>query len=525
MQFSTKRPRRPTQALNPRRSLRVRLALTFGFLVILLTIGLVVSLEVIVTDSTVDPNRLINQLQRQIWVSGLILTIAFFAIGWIIAGRIVRPLRLIAEAAREQQETGQDHVIPTFPGQDEVASLSRSLNILVASLKTQQKALSEANDLLEQRVAERTRQLATLYDVLEISSDKETLPTLLDRALTRILQESRADVGCIHLIEQDNPQLTMVSHFQMQEPIVAAYSHLCLDLPVVQDTLRQESYLLITDSHAASYNPDLPRLTNQQQTLCLPIRRGGRDLGILTIIAQEKDSFEGEEIALLVSLADQLGIMIENERLRQRAEQLVIVDERNRLARELHDSVTQALYSATLFAEAGQKQARSGNMDKALAFLGDVLDTSRQALKEMRLLVHKLRPSTLEKEGLIHALDHRLKAVEGRAGIEQKLIVNGRETFSAEIEDTLYHIAVEALNNSLKHAQATAVTVTLDQTDTAITLKIGDNGQGFDMATAVSDGGLGLTSMQERVNLHDGSLAIISMPGQGTTVTAVLPNN
>ena len=163
-------------------------------------------------------------------------------------------------------------------------------------------------------------------------------------------------------------------------------------------------------------------------------------------------------------------------------------------------------------------------MDKALAFLGDVLDTSRQALKEMRLLVHKLRPSTLEKEGLIHALDHRLKAVEGRAGIEQKLIVNGRETFSAEIEDTLYHIAVEALNNSLKHAQATAVTVTLDQTDTAITLQIGDNGQGFDMATAVSDGGLGLTSMQERVNLHDGSLAIKSMPGQGTTVTAVLPN-
>ncbi len=511
------------QTLNPRRSLRARMALTFGFLVISLTVGLVVWLEFTAVTETITLNTLIARLEQQIWVSGLVLTIAFVTISWIIAGRISRPLHIVAEAARELHEEGQEHVIPTFSGRDEIASLSRSLNILVANLRTQQKALREANDLLEQRVIERTRQLATLYDVLEISSEKESLTTLLDRALSRILRESRAGVGCIHLIDRDSLQLTMACQFQMREPLVNAYARLPFDHPVVQDTLRQESFWLITNAQAAAYDPELFRTMKQQQALCLPIRGGGRDLGILTVFAKENVFFEGDETTLLSSLADQLGIMIENERLRQQAEQLALVDERNRLARELHDSVTQALYSATLFAEAGQKQARAGNMEKALAHLDDVVETSRQALKEMRLLVHKLRPSTLDKEGLIRALDQRLKAVEERAGIKQNLIVTGSRTFPVKVEETLYHIAVEALNNSLKHARATAVTITIDQTDRDVTLRVTDNGNGFEMETAVSGGGLGLTSMQERVASHGGVLTIDTTLNQGTTVTAVLP--
>ena len=512
------------RALNPRRSLRARMALTFGLLVILLTIGLVVSLEFTVADDAIDPNMLINQLQRQIWVSGLILTLTFIAAGWIIAGRIAQPLRIIAEAARDQRKDGQNRVIPTFPGQDEVASLSRSLNLLVANLRTQQNALREINDRLEQRVAERTSQLAALYDVLEISSGMQELPVLLQRALARVLQTSRAEVGCIHLIDQDGQQMTMAAHFQLSEKVAASYAHIPHDHPIAQETLRQESHLLLSNLQE---EPDISAflpLTNNQQALCLPIRKAERSLGVLTILANGLDFFDDDAIALLSSLADQLGIAIENDRLRQQAEQLAIVNERNRLARELHDSVTQALYSATLFAEAGQKQARAGHMDKALTNLDDVLETSRQALKEMRLLVHKLRPSTLEREGLIHALDQRLKAVEGRAGIKQKLAVSGSRVFSAEIEETLYHIAVEALNNSLKHAQSTAVTVNINQTNTAITLQITDDGQGFEKETAVSSGGLGLTSMQERVKLHGGSLTIESAPNQGTSITAVLPN-
>ena len=515
--------RRLWQTLNPRRSLRARMALTFGLLVILLTIGLVVALEFTVADDAVDPNMLINQLQKQIWVSGLMLTVAIITIGWIIAGRIARPLRIIAEAAHDQRENQQKHVIPTLSGQDEIASLSRSLNILVASLRAQQKALREANERLEQRVIERTSQLATLYEVLEISSGMEALPILLGRALTRIIQASRAGSGFLHLLDQGEQQMQMIAHYNVSQTAVSAYAHLPIDHPVIQETLRQESYLLLSNLQNEPLVSTLFPLTNSQQALCLPIRITNHTLGVLTILANELDFFDTDEIDLLSSLADQLGLVIENARLRQQAEQLVIVDERNRLARELHDSVTQALYSATLFAEAGQKQARAGNMEKASTYLDDMLDTSRQALKEMRLLVHKLRPSTLEKEGLIVALDHRLKAVEGRAGIKQKLVVTGSLSFSAEIEETLYYIAVEALNNSLKHAQATAVSITIDQTNGDVTLQVADNGRGFAWETAVSGGGLGLTSMQERANLQNGTLNIDTIPDRGTTVTATLP--
>ncbi len=513
------------QTLDPRRSLRARIALTFALSVIVSTVALTVSLEIMVANDPLGPNDLIVQLERQIWLSGLVIALIFVAIAWLTAGRIAKPLKIIADVAQELHENGQDHVIPTFPGQDEIASLSRSLNILVASLRTKEKMLREANDRLEQRVAERTNQLATLYDVLEISSDIEELPVLLERALTRVLQASGSSGGCVHLIDRDEQQMTMAAHFQLAATAVTAYTHIPLNHPLVQETLRQESHLLLADLPNDPYLSHMPPLTNSRQALCLPIRKTGRNLGVLTILTSKPDFFADAEddIALLASLADQLGMTIENARLRQQAEQLAVLDERNRLARELHDSVTQALYSATLFAEAGQKQARAGNIEKALAYLDELLDASRQALKEMRLLVHKLRPSTLENEGLIHALDQRLKAVEGRAGIEQALIVNGYQFYSAEMEETLYHITVEALNNALKHARATAVTVTINQTPTAVTLHIADNGQGFDLETAVSAGGLGLTSMQERAAKLGGDLTIETTPGKGAAITAVLP--
>jgi len=510
-------------ALDPWHSLRARMALTFGLVVILLAVVLVVFLELTVVDETTNPTALISNLERLIWIAGLVLSIVFSVSAWFIAGRIIRPLEIMADAAREQLENGREQVIPTFPGQDEIASLSRSLNILVASLRTQQAALRQVNDQLEQRVSQRTRQLATLYDVLEIGSEKDALPALLNRALTRILSESSATTGCIHLIEPDGQQLVMMAHFQMNDQVVATFGHISIDHPVVQNTLHQESYWLMDNAQTATYDPNITRLMDQRNILCLPIRRGGHNQGILSVFAPKPVLFPEDEIDLLASLADQLGIIIENDRLQQQAERLTLVEERNRMARDLHDSVTQALYSATLFAEAGQKQARAGNVEKALTYLDEVLDTSRQALKEIRLLVHKLRPSPLEKEGLLQALDHRLKAVEGRAGIEQKLVVNGSPVLTTEIEEALYHIAVEALNNALKHSQATAVSVSIAQTDSAVTLQVIDNGQGFDMEEAASSGGLGLTSMQERASMLNGTITIDSMRTQGTSVTAVLP--
>lgn len=214
------------------------------------------------------------------------------------------------------------------------------------------------------------------------------------------------------------------------------------------------------------------------------------------------------------------------ESLQGKEKQIAIMEERNRLARELHDSVTQSLYSLTLFAEAGRQLNQQGAYEQASSLFDDVLTTGQQALREMRMLVHKLRPSQLEKEGLVKAIQHRLKAVEGRAGMKHRFDVEGIQNLDADIEDALYFVVQEALNNTLKHAQANAVHITMRQTaEGTLHLTISDDGAGYDLESGLADGGLGLATMRERVEVLGGTISYRSKPGIGTTVTAQIPTN
>jgi signal transduction histidine kinase len=267
------------------------------------------------------------------------------------------------------------------------------------------------------------------------------------------------------------------------------------------------------------------RNTSLDLFIGVPIVANDRVHGVLTVLSDDLARFAAkEEMELLTSVGEQLGVVVENARLRSQAEQLVVLEERNRLARELHDSVTQSLYSVTLFAEAGVNLAQKGEFEQAGALFIDVLETGQQALKEMRLLVHKLRPSILEKEGLVGALQHRLKAVEERAGIGVQLRVDGSLKLTAEIEETLFQVTQEALNNALKHAHAGAVHVLLvGDEQQGVKLKIRDNGRGFDLQSAAEGSGLGLISMRERVQKIGGTINYRSMQGQGTEVEVYLP--
>ena len=152
--------------------------------------------------------------------------------------------------------------------------------------------------------------------------------------------------------------------------------------------------------------------------------------------------------------ADQAAIAIENGRLTQEVERIAVMEERNRLARDLHDSVTQSLYGVSLYAEAAARRLTSGIIRVFEDNLQELRKTALDALKEMRLLIFELRPPLLEKEGLEAALQARLDAVEGRAGLKTELHVGISERLPGNIEEGFYRIAQEALNNVLKHAQA-----------------------------------------------------------------------
>jgi signal transduction histidine kinase len=206
------------------------------------------------------------------------------------------------------------------------------------------------------------------------------------------------------------------------------------------------------------------------------------------------------------------------DNLRQHEREKAIIEERNRLARELHDSVTQSLYGMTLFAEAAARQLDTGLVPPAADNLRKLSQTAKNALEEMRLLIFEMRPPILEEEGLAAALQARLEAVEGRIGLTTQLRLEGEGDLPPGIQEGLYRIALEALNNTLKHAQASCVTISLIQEPKLTVLRIVDDGVGFDFDSAQKSGGLGLIGMKERAEQFGGQLTVKSELGKGTTV-------
>jgi len=260
------------------------------------------------------------------------------------------------------------------------------------------------------------------------------------------------------------------------------------------------------------------RPSQTQSELTVPLKAKGRVIGVLDVQSDVLDAFDASDLLVIQSLANQAAIAIDNARLYEQAQRLAVVEERQRLARELHDSVTQALYGVTLYAEASARHLESGRTALATEHLRDLRDTAQEALREMRLLIFELRPSVLDSEGLASALRVRLEAVEERAGLDVGLEVHGQATLPPEIEQGLYGIAQEALNNALKHARAQQVTVALVYTDDLVSLEIADDGVGFDTAAAVAGGGLGLDGMIERAAQMGGDLRLNSQPHQGTVI-------
>jgi len=262
-----------------------------------------------------------------------------------------------------------------------------------------------------------------------------------------------------------------------------------------------------------------PQASETRSELAVPLRTKEGVIGVLDVQSDRLNAFDEVDLMVLQSLADQAAVTIENARLYQQTRQLAVVEERNRLARDLHDSVTQSLYGVTLFAEAADRLLVAGDTSLAAEHMRELRLTAQESLQEMRLLIFELRPLILEEHGLAAALQARLEAVEGRSGLEAAFTVEGDdEHLAAEVEDGLYRIAQEALNNILKHAHARHISVYLRWEPFPMVLEVADDGVGFDPTVARQQGGLGLQGMDERAAQLGARLSIQSQAGEGTRV-------
>jgi len=246
---------------------------------------------------------------------------------------------------------------------------------------------------------------------------------------------------------------------------------------------------------------------------------------LIAIIREAESARRSAEMAREESEKQRAEVQSAHQQLQSytaQAEELAVLEERNRLARELHDSVTQSLYSLTLFSHAARRMSEDLGEERLQRQIEQIGTTAVKALKEMRLLVYELRPPELKKEGLIRAIRQRLEAVEGRSGVEARLVVDELVRLPQSVEQELYRIANEALNNALKHAAATSVVVYLRQIDGRIELEIVDDGIGFEPENVRDRGGLGLASIRERAEQLGGTATIHSAPGEGTSVKVAI---
>lgn len=385
--------------------------------------------------------------------------------------------------------------------------------------------------------AERRRRVAEgLGEVLATLNSTRSLAEILDYIVAQARRLLKADAAAIYRLQAD------AGHLAIQAAQGLDANHRAINMPVGQGVVgvvaQTHQPVVISDTaayldsphEATAQLPDRPLIEQIvrrfRAMLAAPIIINAGIYGAIILYYPHPRSFSEEDVNLTVTLGDQAALAIENARLRTQAEQAAVAAERSRLARDLHDAVTQTLFSANLIAEV-LPDTWTADPEEGRQLLGELRQLNRGALAEMRTLLLELRPSAVTETQLGDLLRQLADAVTGRTGIPVNLELSDRQEIPEEVHLALYRIAQEALNNVVKHARAGAVSITCrvwpeptGEPVEQIELRVRDDGRGFDLEQTRQHR-LGLDIMEERAASIGATLAVNSVVGGGTEVVVV----
>ena len=400
--------------------------------------------------------------------------------------------------------------------------------IIVLVLMRQLIALRENENL--------SSDLARMLDVSQILASPLELGQLSGLIRTELRQLIEFDVVAIWIVQDKN---TLVS-FQDVEPLNTKSQHniqLTITEPIqamledsqpmwvpqgspVMDVMRDQIFF--------ATNPGIDGTSTPKPVLswiAAPLVTNDRRVGVLAIGHAQPNAYEQSHANLLAAFANQAAAAIENAQLRKQEASAAAAAERARLARELHDSVSQALFGIFLGTRTTRQLiSTQPNNDSAIASADYVLNLTEGALAEMRALIFELRPENLVTEGLVAALQKQVTSLCKRHNLDAHITATpGEPLVTIEVKEALYRIALEAIQNTIKHAQASEVDIVLTSQPDSVCLEVRDNGKGFSVTTSY-DGHYGLISMRERAERCGALFNAESQPGHGTKIRVRVPH-
>ncbi len=387
-----------------------------------------------------------------------------------------------------------------------------------------------ARQELERRVEERTRELATLLNVATgIASTLELRPllgTILDQ-FGQVVEHVSAAIYLLdgetdrRLLDYRGPVSRQVSgSVRPLDEVVHSREVVKASRPVIIPDVRADNRLAA--SFRADVTHDLGAVPEYAVSwMGVPLIFREEVIGLLSVVSPEVDAYTERDAELALAFASHAAVAIVNARLYEQAQGTAALEERQRLARELHDSVSQALFGIGL----GARTARTlidDDPGKAAAPLDYVLSLAEAGLTEMRALIFELRPEALEQEGLVAALEKQAANLRARHGIMVEAELGDPGGASLAVEEAIYRIAQEAVNNTVKHARASTVWLRLVREPGRLVAEVADDGAGFDPDGSFT-GHLGLRTMRERAERLGGTLELASAPGEGTRLRVEIP--
>lgn len=452
--------------------------------------------------------------------AGLALLISF------LLRLVIRPVDVLH--AGMQRMTGNDLTVRLpVASDDELGGLASGFNLMAEHLQSVYATLEDRVEAETRRLAQRNRELGILYDVASFLSEPAPLETLCEGFLDRIKTALGADGGAVRLYMPQSEKLYLMTHDGLSDDFIASEGQMnCADCLCGQ--VFQSSSPVAFDT--AKPPPGMRLRTCVREgfatATAFSILYDKQRLGVYNIYFRRPQALSEQEIQLLETLGQHLGVAIENQRLKSREKELAVSEERNLLAQELHDSIAQGLAFLNIQVQLLQDSLKKGRVDEALQTAGQLREGVQESYDDVRELLVHFR-TRVHQSDLDSAINAALEKFEGQTGIKTDFERRGSPVPMPPTDEIqIMHIVQESLSNIRKHARAGHVQVLVDQDMTHSRISVVDDGVGFDPQTdpnCQSDRHVGLKIMRERAHRIGGECRITSQPGQGTCVTLTLP--